>query len=552
MSLPARTAALLLSASLPLSAIAATPTLDERVNAWAKTQGSGAVVVAEKVDGTWRYALGGKPFDDDAKVAPEDVVFEIGSISKVFTGLLLAHAVQEGKLALDDTLADRLPVDFASAHTGAITLAQLATHTSCLPRLPDNLSKGVDEHDPYAHYDDDRLFDYLAKADIGKASPCRSAYSNLGMGVLGVVLERAYDTPWATLVAEKITVPLKMPATAQTLDTALEKRFAAGHAGSQSAAPWTFRSMAAAGALRSSASDMSRFADALLAGADGPLAPVWSTFVGPHADAPDIDGRVGLGLFASPLGGQPALWHNGGTGGFRSDLRVFPASGRGYVLLASNDQANPDAWLAALQSDGTPATNAADAPAIALDAGALDAYIGVYPMSPDARVTIVRVGDGLRARLTGQTFLTLKPAATDRFAFDAVDAQLSFSRAADGTIDAVTLHQNGRTTRMPRETATPPTVLFPSADALAEFDGIYDFSAFQPGATLIVRAVDDVLTAQLTGQSALPVHNTAADRFEWDVVPAALTFERDANGTIVAATLHQNGAQMRMPRTADN
>ena len=122
----------------PLGA-AELPPLGEPAKAWAASLGHGAVATAEKRDGRWTFALAGRPFAaGHAEVPAERVIFEIGSISKVFTGILLADAVQAGKLGLDDTLAQRLPVKLAYPATGAVTLKQLATHTSCLPRLPGN------------------------------------------------------------------------------------------------------------------------------------------------------------------------------------------------------------------------------------------------------------------------------------------------------------------------------------------------------------------------------------------------------------------------------
>lgn len=544
MRISLRLATPLLAVALCNAASAADTSLADRTAQWATSQGSGAVVLAEKRDDRWQYAIGGEPFAQaNADLAPESIEFEIGSISKVFTGLLLAHAVHDGKLALDDTLAERLPVEFTAPGVGAITLLQLATHTSCLPRLPSNLFDGVNQADPYAHYDDTRLFAYLATAKLDKTAPCASEYSNLGVGLLGVVLERAYGKAWADLVGEKIATPLGMHDTAQHLDASRAARFAQGWDGSAKVPHWTFASMAGAGALRSTAADMARFADALLAGADGPLRPVWTTFVGPHANG--NGGKSGLAIVHTRVGGEDALWHNGGTGGFRSDLRVFPASGRALVLLASNAKADPDKWLASLQAPDAPAAAATE---VTLPAATLDAYTGVYTIAPEAALTIVRVDDGLRARLSGQTFLPLFARDAEHFFYKAVDAQLTFERDAAGKIVAVILHQNGRDTRIERTSDTPPTILFPTAAALAAYAGDYDFGAFQPGATLTVQAVGAVLTAQLTGQTALPVHNTAPDRFEWDVVPAALVFERDAAGNIVAAVLEQNGARMRSPR----
>src|SRR3954447_3221708 len=132
---------LLVAVSLPSLHAAELPPLGDQAAAWVAAMGGhGAVATAEKRNGQWTFAISGQPFAaGHAEVAAQKALFEIGSISKVFTGILLADAVSEGKLGLGDALAQRLPVKFADPATGAVTLKQLATHTSCLPRLPDNI-----------------------------------------------------------------------------------------------------------------------------------------------------------------------------------------------------------------------------------------------------------------------------------------------------------------------------------------------------------------------------------------------------------------------------
>ena len=512
---------------------------------WAKAQGSGCVVTAERVDGAWRYGIGGDAFPaGHAAVAPERIELEIGSISKVFTGLLLAKATHEGKLALTDTLAKRLPVRFEAPEVGGITLRQLATHTSCLPRLPDNLGS-PDASDPYARYDDEALFAYLARARLAKAPPCDADYSNLGFGILGVVLERGYGKPWEALVREKITGPLGMNDTVQRLSPDQQSRFAPGWAGDKPAQPWTFRAMAGAGALRSTAADMAKFADALLLGANGPLEDVWALLTGDAVDAAGLGGRIGLALMEQRVDGEIGFGHDGGTGGYRSNVLVFPRSGRAHVILASNAAAAPPAWLAALRAQGHPPVERKE---IALPGATLDEYVGVYTLSPQARFTILKVNDGLRARLTGQPFLALFVSAKDEFFYRAVDAQISFRRGPEGKLLGLTLHQNGRDLVAQRTADPAPHIEFPTSESLGDLAGTYDFGAYQPGGTIVVAVRGDVLGVQLTGQPEIPVFATGKDRFEYDVVEATLNFEHDASGKVVAVVLHQNGMDMRSPR----
>ncbi|HYL05243.1 MAG TPA: serine hydrolase [Thermoanaerobaculia bacterium] len=513
--------------------------------------GHGAIATAEKRGGRWDFAIAGQPFPaGHAAVPAGKVLFEIGSISKVFTGILLADAVVEGKLGLGDTLAQRLPLKFERPETGAVTLEQLAAHASCLPRLPDNMLD-ADLADPYAGYDRKALFAYLATAMLDGKPPCAPAYSNLGFGVLGVVLETAYGKSWAALVREKIALPLGMADTAQDLSPDQAARFAAPWAGGKPAHEWTFQAMAGAGALRSTAADMSKLADALLAGARGPLGKAWPVLAADRADMPAIGGKVGLGLEHLPPGrGHESAegdryGHEGGTGGYQSLIEVWPASGRAIVVLASNGAAAPRAWLARWQAAGDEPVQRRE---IAVPPAALDAATGVYAIDKQARITILRRGDGLVARLTGQPFFPIFPSAGDEYFYKVVDAQLSLHRNAAGKVDRLTLHQNGRDVTAVREAGPPPHVEFPAAAALADYAGDYDFGAFQPGSTFSVSVSGETLLARLTGQPASPVFAVAKDRFEYDVVQAALTFERDAAGKVVAVVLHQNGLDKRAPR----
>jgi len=214
-------------------------------------------------------------------------------------------------------------------------------------------------------------------------------------------------------------------------------------------------------------------------------------------------------------------------------------------VLASNAAATPPVWVAAWEAEGRPRATRAE---VALPGETLDEYVGVYNIDKSLRFTLVRRGDGLVARLTGQAFLPIFASAKDELFYKAVDAQLSFGRDAAGKVESLTLHQNGRDLMASREPGQVPHFEFPNGPALAEYAGEYDFGQTEPGVTIKVRAVPDLLLVQLTGRPEFPVFCTAKDRFEYDVLVAALTFERDPAGKIVAVVLHQNGRDMRAPR----
>src|SRR5262249_46198647 len=215
------------------------------------------------------------------------------------------------------------------------------------------------------------------------------------------------------------------------------------------------------------------------------------------------------------------------------------------VVLASNAGANPAVWLAAWETKGQPPVSRSE---VTLPAAVLDQYVGIYTLDKNVRFTLLRQGDGVVARLTGQPFFPLFASAKDEFFYKVVDAQISFHRDAEGKVIGLTLHQNGRDLQAARDSAPAPHVEFPDAAVLAEYAGTYDFGQVQPGATITVNATPWGLRVTLTGQPAVPVFCVGKDRFEYDVVPASLTFERDPAGKVVAVVLHQNGQDMRAPR----
>jgi CubicO group peptidase (beta-lactamase class C family) len=443
-----------------------------------------------------------------------------------------------GSLTLDSTLGELLDASqkYADPRIAAITLRQLATHTSGLPRLPDNMEKGASPSDPYARYGWDELSAYLAAAKLKGVPPFAPVYSNLGFGLLGEVLARVYRQPWEELVAEKITRPLKLVDTAATLDSEQLARFVPAYDGRDATRPWTFRAIVGAGALRSTAADLVRFGQALLAPEKTPLRAAIVLMMTPQTD----DRSIGLGMDIGGIDGATAYEHGGVTGGYRSFFRVVPKTATIQVVLTNNTTLEPIRIVVAARSE-KPRQNESSR---TLTAKQLDEYAGIY-LTTDRRFTIVRNGELLMAQLAGQPFLPIFPHETaDRFFYKAVPAEIQFQRD-NGTVTGLTLFQNGKTIPAKRDTEKAPSVIFRDSKALAEFAGIYEL---KPGVRFTVKVEADTLFVQLTGQRFLPVIERRKDRFEYDAVNAALKFERDESGKILALILYQNGLEQRAAR----
>ena len=500
---------------------------------------AGAIVTGELREGEATYHLAGRGLPN---VAPERQLFEIGSISKVFTGLLLAQAVVEEKVSLTATLRDLLGADFAFAdpQVAAITLEQLATHTSGLPRLPNNLGPNPDAMaDPYAAYDRAALHAFLREAKLTGPGPHAAVYSNLGVGLLGDLLAQRFETTWEALVRTRIAQPLGLVDTGVTLTEEQQARLVPPHEGGEKGTNWHFQALAGAGALRSTAADLIRFGQALLKPEATPFPEAIRLLLKPRAPFAGESMQIGLGILQSRFLQSPTYEHDGGTGGYRSSFQVQPELGRVRVILINNEALAPPLLLAAIDP---PPSNAKRAE-VPISAEAAREFTGVFELSPEARFTVIQRGEHLWTRLTGQPFFRLFHAGNDRFFLKIVAAEMQFERT-EGRVSHVTLFQNQREQRATKSEQPPPALRFRPAQELQAFAGTYDLA---PGLSFTVSVRQQTLFAQLTGQPALPVFETKPGRFEYDVVDAALEFETDANGAVTALVLHQNGVH-RAPR----
>src|SRR5262245_43489768 len=214
----------------------------------------------------------GKLANGDPRTLDGDTIFEIGSVTKVFTALVLADMVNRKEVSLDDPAAKYLPENVRMPERSGkpITLLDLATHTSGLPAIP-NL-KPKDPGNPYTDYSVDDLYQFLSGYELSRDPGSEFEYSNLGAGLLGHVLAYCAGTDYESLIRSRITEPLGMPDTSITLSASMKQRMATGH--SLALAPvanWDLPVLPGAGALRSSANDMLTFLSAFFGYKESPL-----------------------------------------------------------------------------------------------------------------------------------------------------------------------------------------------------------------------------------------------------------------------------------------
>ncbi|HTA43610.1 MAG TPA: serine hydrolase [Bryobacteraceae bacterium] len=425
-------------------------------------QAVGIVVGVIEPDGR-RIVAYGNLANGDPRRLDGDTVFEIGSVTKVFTSLLLADMVNRKEVALDDPAAKYLPenVKMPERSGKSITLLDLSTHSSGLPPLPGNF-KLKDASNPYGDYSVGDLYQFLSGYTLPRDPGSEFEYSNLGGGLLGHLLAYRAGTDYESLIGIRITQQLSMPDTGITLSSSMERRMAAGHRSTLAPIlkpglplPTVF---AGAGALRSSANDMLTFLEAFLGYKESPLAPAMKAML--EVRRPMGQMEIGLGWLISSADGREIAWHNGGTRGFRSFAGYDPKERIGVVVLSNvftfagiDDIGfhllNPKLPLA----NPEPPKQHTEIP---IDPRLLDNYTGRYQMTPNFILEITRAGDGLFA----QAFVQLPhnrsgdPTAAPKFELFAegeknffarvTDKQIAFETGAEGRATSLILYQAGR------------------------------------------------------------------------------------------------------------
>ena len=372
-------------------------------------------------------------------------MFEIGSITKILTALLLADMVERGEVVLDDPVATYLPaaVTVPDYHGQPITLLDLATYTSGLPRLPGNFAP-ADPLNPYVDYTVEQLYAFLSGYTLTYAPGTHYEYANVGFGLLGHALARRADRSYEDLLIQRICNPLGLDSTRITLSPEMQTRMAQGHDDCQEPTPlWDLPSLPGAGAVRSSADDLLVFLEACLGRRATPLAPAMARLLATRRPTNRHQVQVGLGWFMIDEHDDAIVTKTGGTGGFATFVGFSPGSGRGAIVLTN-------AANSARASDiGQHLINAsyplsADRKAVAIKPAILARYAGTYELSPTFAITVRVRGARLFVQATNQREYEAFAESDTTFFLRIADAQISFETTGDGPAAALVLHQNGR------------------------------------------------------------------------------------------------------------
>ncbi|MDP5081599.1 MAG: serine hydrolase [Winogradskyella sp.] len=375
----------------------------------------------------------------------ENTVYEIGSISKVFTTILLADEVLKGNMVLTDPISKYLPktLNIPQRNAKVITLQDLATHTSGLPRMPDNFNP-ADPNNPFADYTVKQLYEFLSTYELTRDIGVQYEYSNLGMGLLGHILELHTGTPYENLILNRIAEPLGMNSTGIVFTTAMKEKLALGHNDQlEVVSNWDITTLAGAGAIRSTTSDMVKFIQANISTDDTALNKAMKLSHKIAFTDDNLNFKIGLGWHYAT--DNTITWHNGGTGGYRAFAGFLNNTNKGVVVLTNSISSADQIGLKLLD---TPLNlelpkKKAFPDVVDLPSEILATYIGTYQLAPEFTLTITQNEKQLFAQATGQSKFEIFPSSENKFFLRVVEASITFSQNEEGKINGLTLHQGG-------------------------------------------------------------------------------------------------------------
>ena len=413
-----------------------------------RMQHNGVGMVVGVIDGERQAVIvHGKANAQNTRPLDGATVFQLGSLTKVITGLLLADMVARGEVALDDPVSGLLPANVSMIVTGRpITLRDLATHTSGLPSMPDNF----DIHgqpDPYEAYSVDELWSFLSSHKPDRAPGTAYEYSNLGVSLLGRALALRKGTSYEELVRERVLVPLGMNSTSITLGPDQLQRLAPGHGPYlQPIRTWEMATLQASGSLRSTADDMLRLLEAYLGRAQDP-----------HLrEAVKLQLREGVKLdgaafrpLALGLRSDSTYVHAGGKQGYRSGLAFNPTTGVAAVVLANTRTYESEPSEIALHLvTGAPLSPASPAPPskprVRMSRPQLERFAGRYRSDSAQQWQVIVSGELLRIRYPDNSIYEFLPSDSTTFFYNAGNDDITFGTDSNGSVTGMTVYGDGK------------------------------------------------------------------------------------------------------------
>ena len=302
----------------------------DRIDVYRRSVG---MVVGVIEPGGTRIVAHGRTSSTDALTPDGDTLFEVASITKVFTSLLLAEMARRGEVALDDPVAAYLPSEAKVPERGrAITLRDLSTHVSGLPRFIEDFEPR-DDRNPYEDVTIDRLYAFLASHALRREVGTKYEYSNLGAALLGQALALKAGGDYEDVLRQRVLDPLSLSSTRVTLTAEMRSRLAPGHTEMLAQTSGWDQPIKGAGALHSSAKDLLSLLAVALGYRDSSLAPAIDDMLQPANRIGPVPRALGWQTFTRS--GREIVWHNGSSGGYRTFIGLVRSQRIGIVVLSN-------------------------------------------------------------------------------------------------------------------------------------------------------------------------------------------------------------------------
>lgn len=526
---------------------------------------TGIVVGLLDEKGTNYYSYGVKSLKTGEAVN-ENSIFEIGSISKTFTGILLANMVLTDKMKLDDPLQKYLPegVTAPTRNGKEITLVNMANHTSGLPRMPSNFNP-ANPANPFADYSEEQLYYFLNNYELPRDIGSQYEYSNYAMGLLGHILALEDTMSYEELLTKVITEPLGLHETGITLTPVMKENLAMGHSEGIEVENWDLTTLAGAGAIRSNAADMLKYLEANMGIIKSDLYPAMQLS---HKNSREEKAEpiVGLGWHTMVFNDTEIVWHNGGTGGYRTFAGFVKGAKKAVVVLSNSNVGVDDIGIHLLHPE-SPLKSIK--PSIAarikneIDAKGLEAGLKTYADLKKNNASEFDFEEDQLNQLGYQYLnateiekaLAIFKLNTEIFpnssnVFDSYGEAFlkngNEQQALENYKKALALNPgNLNAIDKLKELGVDSQNLIPEVvveeEILETYVGRYEL---MPNFILTVTKHGSQLLTQATGQPELPVYPKSSNVFYLKVVEAQLTFNKNEDGEIESVTLNQNGQEI--------
>jgi len=525
----------------------------------------GIVVGVVDAKGTHFYSYGFKSLETKEDV-DKNSIFEIGSISKTFTGILLANNVLHGKMNLDDKLQQHLPegITAPTRNGREIRLFEMSNHTSSLPRMPTNFTP-ADLTNPYVDYSEEQLFEFLESVELTRDIGSQFEYSNYAVGLLGHLMALKNKTSYEELMVSTIAKPLGMKNTRIVFTPEMNKQLAMGHNGKNQVSNWDLVTMAGAGAIRSDAVDMLKYLSANMGKMKSDLYPAMQ-MAHKNTREEGAEQEIGLGWITMKPNDVEIVWHNGGTGGYRAFAGFLKDGTKGVVVLTNSTSGiddigihllNPKSPLTSIKIPiSTVLKDLIDSKGIVV---AVDSYRKLKTEQADKYNFAVGELNALgyqylnsdKIAIAMELFkLNLEAYPEDSNAYDSMGE--SYMKNGENEKAIVNYKKSveldpGNTggiemlKKLGVEVDTLKKEIVVATAVLDTYVGDYELA---PSFIVTITRNENQLEAQATNQPKFPVFPKSENVFYFKVVQAQLTFNKGENGKVISLTLDQNGQQV--------